>query len=362
MPTRKYYKGEITVDDHGILHPKTTTDCVYDDENGTTLKESLSNLASKDDLKKKADTDTVLSITSINIESSDLYNSDLRVYSHDPSALIGLRNGTRQITSEASFTFDAATQAITSYIGTDKDVIVPAKINGVTVKSVTSAAFKNKGLYRLTLPNTIIEVGTMNNGGLSGNFFECIYLPPLIKTIGRGMFSKMKSLTKVVLSACVTNISQTAFSNCSLQEVTFPDTLEMLGGDAFDSNRIKKIILPNSVTAIKGSFINCGVEVLKLSNKITGLDYGASAIYGWSGNKLKLVIWEYPSSNAEETVPLSLSYAAEYGTGAIAIRTTKTEFVYNLIANSAAMSEEQKAQFTVTDMQGKIYVPPAAEG
>ena len=361
MPNRKYYKGEIEVEGHGILHPKTTIDCVYDDKNGTTLNESLSKFASNDELDKKAGKETVLSIMSIDNEKCDWNSSDLYVYSHDPSALIGLRNGTRQITSEASFTFDAATQAITSYIGTDKDVIVPAKINGVTVKSVAQNAFKNKGVCKLSLPNTIVAMGMRTNGTFADNFFEYMYLPPFLTTVEARCFKNMKSLSKIAFPSYATKILVGAFENCNLKEVEFPDTLESIEDSAFGGNSIKKIILPNSVTTLGVAFKDCGMEMLKLSDKITGLDFGASAVYGWQGNKLKLLIWKYPSTAATDTVLLALTYAAENSTGAITIRTTKTEFVYNLIANSTAMSEAQKAQYTVTDMQGKIYLPPAAE-
>lgn len=362
MPIRKYYKGEIEVEGHGILHPKTTIDCVYDDENGTTLNESLSKFASKDELDKKAGKETVLSIMSIDNEKCDWNSSDLYVYSHDPSALIGLRNGTRQITSEASFTFDAATQAITSYIGTDKDVIVPAKINGITVKSIGPNVFRNKKLYKLSLPSTVIEIGdSVLNGSLTGNSFEYMYLPPLITWLKTNMFLNMQSLSKIVFPSYMTRISEFAFLRCNLQEVIFPENLKEIGASAFESNSIKKITIPNSVTTLGAAFKNCGMEVLKLSDKITELEYTTQAIYGWQGNKLKLLIWKYPSTAATDTVLAALSYAGEKVSGAITIRTTKTEFIYNLIANSTIMSAEQKAQYTVTDMQGVVYTPPVTE-
>lgn len=361
MSTRKYYKGEIEVDGNGILYPKTTIDCIYDSETGIHLNESLSKLASKDELDKKAGKETVLSIASIINKTSDWNSYDLYVYSHDPSALIGLRNGTRQITSEASFTFDTTTQTITSYIGTDKDVIIPAKINGITVKYVGQNAFKNKKLSMLSLPSTIVDIGNSMNGTLIGNSFEYMYLPPLITTLKGNMFANMKSLSKIIFPSCVTKILISAFARCNLKEVEFPDMLQLVEGSAFEGNSIKKITLPNSVTTLGTAFKNCGMEVLKLSDNITQLDIGTAAVYGWQGNKLKLLIWQYPSTAATDTVLSALTYAAENSTGAITIRTTKTEFIYNLIANSAIMSAEQKAQYTVTDMQGVVYTLPVAE-
>lgn len=93
MPIRKYYKGEIEIEGYGILHPKTTTDCVYDDVNGTDLKETLLNLSTfEKELKFKANIKDVNSamekkLDKVNsmqflIEPTNWDNSNKAIFEH----------------------------------------------------------------------------------------------------------------------------------------------------------------------------------------------------------------------------------------------------------------------------------------
>ena len=126
---------------------------------------------------------------------------------------------------------------------------------------------------------------------------------------------------------------------------------------AFMDNKIKRIVIPNSVTNFDGAFKNCGIEELTIPDNVVKLTDTTAGKERWQGNKLNLLIWRNPSTTATDTVLSTLTYASENGTGQITIRTTKTEFVYNLIENSTTMEFDQKRQYIVTDMQGEAYSP-----
>ncbi len=86
---------------------------------------------------------------------------------------------------------DAATCRITGYIGSEASFIIPATIDGRTVATTTTGAFKNN----TTLTSVRIENGVQGIGALA--FLGC------------------SSLSKVVVPESVTTIGANAFYNCA---------------------------------------------------------------------------------------------------------------------------------------------------
>ena len=153
------------------------------------------------------------------------------------------------------YKFDPATgkkdyTTIVGYAGESKDVIIPEKMEGVSVKTISSSAFASNGI-------------------------TSVVLPPSIETIGYA-----------------------AFYNNKLKTVTLPAGLKTIGKEAFRANYLSTISIPNSVTSIgAGAFIyNCfpaGSDLI-YGKTASGFDYttivsGAGgrvdAANGCSGNK-----------------------------------------------------------------------------
>ena len=86
---------------------------------------------------------------------------------------------------------DSATCRITGYIGGKNSFVIPATINGKTVTTTTTGAFKNN----TTLTSVKIEEGVQGLGSLA--FLGC------------------KALSKVVIPESVTSIGANAFYNCA---------------------------------------------------------------------------------------------------------------------------------------------------
>ncbi len=98
--------------------------------------------------------------------------------------------------------------SITGYdIGCGADVIVPSRLNGSNVISISNSAFFKKGLRSVTLPNTLFYIG---DSAFYSNTLTKVIIPESIKYIGEYAFGSNK-LETVTYSGNKYNIS---FGNC----------------------------------------------------------------------------------------------------------------------------------------------------
>ncbi len=170
---------------------------------------------------------------------------------------------------------------------TDKDITVPAKVNGIPVSAIASGAFENAGfLESITLPSTLSEISDSmfeNCPNLKYNEYEGIkylgsekdpyeYLISAIKktgdlytihpdcrVIGNSAFSGCDSLRSIHLPSSLESIGSNAFSRCSrLSNVSFSNGLISIGSYAFSSCAMTSLDLPDTLTEIEsGAFWNC---------------------------------------------------------------------------------------------------------
>ena len=84
-----------------------------------------------------------------------------------------------------------------------------------------------------------------------------IDIPDGVTSIREGTFSNCAVLTELTLGSGITSIGTNAFANCTgLSFVNFPDGLVSVGESAFSQTKLKKIILPDSVTYLDYSTFN----------------------------------------------------------------------------------------------------------
>lgn len=103
----------------------------------------------------------------------------------------------------------SGTVEITSYIGSDKDIVIPEKIKGDTVTSIGESAFSNADITSVEIPDTVT-------------------------LIGEKAFAMCKSLESVKMSANVQKINEGAFFQCyKLKSITLPETLTEMEGAVF---------------------------------------------------------------------------------------------------------------------------------
>ena len=124
---------------------------------------------------------------------------------------------------------------ITKYVGASENVVIPAEIDGLPVKTIYSVgenatervgAFQNSSIKSVVIPDSVTSIG-------SNAFMDCSSLTEVkvskkLKSIGYNSFENCVSLKKIDLSETVlTHIGDFAFNGCtSLSTVKLPDSLK----------------------------------------------------------------------------------------------------------------------------------------
>lgn len=228
---------------------------------------------------------------------------------------------------------------ITKYLGSETDVIIPCRINGLNVVEIGSyllsgseygafsaaeltsvtipygvvkigrEAFSYSKLTSLIIPDTVVEIGIesfyqnknltsvtfgkdleiIDYGAFQGNALTSVSLPPNLKTIGSYAFQMNETIEELVLNEKLENIGPSAFEfNKISSDLVFPETLKTIGMGAFKHNQIKSIFIPESVMFIDLYAFNNNPTVKNITvsdNNSYYMSYD-NAIYTKDGNKL----------------------------------------------------------------------------
>lgn len=132
-----------------------------------------------------------------------------------------------EATDAANFEFDPATGTITSYTGSDVDVIIPREIDGVTVTAIDHNAFEACRDYTNT---------ETTSDRTEWVHLRSVIVPETVRSIGDDLFSYCQQLETVVCYAPLETTGGTAFMLCrSLNNVIFVNGVREIGSYAFDS-------------------------------------------------------------------------------------------------------------------------------
>ena len=185
-----------------------------------------------------------------------------------------------QLVNDTCFT--VSNNAITGYSNTcSKDVIIPSKINGITITAIGQSAFSSKGLTSLVLPNTITNI---DRQAFLNNNLTHLEIPSSVVSIGPAAFNRNQlpddeafiyarksngsenkttivsyggaKKENVVIPEGVVGISNLAFFNTGLISVDFPSTLTTINAEAFRGNRLTSLTIPVSVTSLASNAFN----------------------------------------------------------------------------------------------------------
>ena len=117
---------------------------------------------------------------------------------------------------------------ITSYIGEESRVVVPAELGGYPVRVIGDRAFASRySMEQLVIPEGVTELEKMA-------FYYCLELrtiefPSTLQEIGSNAFEKCENLTEVKLPDGMTTLGSRAFEGCSqLQDVTIPASVKII--------------------------------------------------------------------------------------------------------------------------------------
>jgi|GEM_PF-3191799 len=133
--------------------------------------------------------------------------------------------------------------SITKYLGNDKNVIIPAKLNGKEISRIKGSMGSLK--ISIFFPDR--------------NQVQSVIIEDGIKEIGDRAFLECKSLKTIKIPKSVTIIGKEAFGSCSkLEGIMLPSNLLEIKDRAFyGCNSLSTIMIPNSVTKISHNAFEC---------------------------------------------------------------------------------------------------------
>ena len=157
-----------------------------------------------------------------------------------------------------TFYFDETTGTITKYVESDTVVVIPSKINGVPVETISNTAFQNSAVTSVTIPDSVTAI-------YSGAFANCsqltnISIPNSVTFIGFSTFEHCTSLKSITLPSSLSSISEALFFGCSqLTTIHIPDSVSSIQSYAFyHCGNLETIRIPVSVTSIgNNAFADC---------------------------------------------------------------------------------------------------------
>lgn len=156
-----------------------------------------------------------------------------------------------------TFYFNPTTGTITKYVESDTVVVIPSKINGVTVETIGHGAFEKSAVTSVTIPDSVTAI-------LDRAFANCyqltnISIPNSVTSIGFSAFEHCTSLKSITLPSSLNSISEALFSDCSqLTTIHIPDSVLSIQDYAFGNcTRLETIRIPVSVTSIGNLAFAC---------------------------------------------------------------------------------------------------------
>lgn len=248
-----------------------------------------------------------------------------------------------------TFDFNLTTGTITKYNGTDTVVVIPSKINGVTVTTIGTDAFLGLNITSVTIPASVTEIGanafagctnltsvnyegdwsklTIQSGNpavedaVNAQLFDFEFIPnntavivkkyngtaadvtipshykgKPVTMIDHAAFHD-SAVTSVTIPDSVTSIPDYAFAFCSqLTNISIPNSVTFIGFSAFNScTSLKSITLPSSLSTIQSSaFFNCGnLETIRIPVSVTFIGN-----YAFAGCPSSMTV-TYPGSKTQ---------------------------------------------------------------
>ena len=229
---------------------------------------------------------------------------------------------------------------ITGHSGVSINLSIPKEVDGYTVKSIKSEAFKNdKAIISVTIPDTVETIGSECFSGCT--FLATVKLGSKVSSIGSKAFENCAVLTSISLPAATSSIGAQAFYGCaalskftvdssnlayksddkgvlfnrlgttliaypagssaktyevpkvtvienyafagtkSLTEVTLPDTVITVGKGAFKNcAALEKVKLPGNLSKLEDELFSGCKKLSSLSFPATVKSIGANAFSG----------------------------------------------------------------------------------
>jgi hypothetical protein len=120
---------------------------------------------------------------------------------------------------------------LTTYTGTDADLVIPETVNGLIVVEIADQFYN-----RVNLPSSSVKL-------------KSLLLPNTIKKVGSYAF-RMNDIKNLVLPEGLEVIDRSSFELNNTETVQLPNSLTTIGNWAFYGNNIKELTVPPKVTTM----------------------------------------------------------------------------------------------------------------
>ena len=190
---------------------------------------------------------------------------------------------------------------LTNYYGKE-EAVIPASYKDVPVTEIGNDAFKNTAVQSVVIPDSVTKIGNWafyGCGSLSqivipasvkeiGEYafdstgLASITVPGTVEKIGVSAFGSCKSLLEATVSEGIKELPERMFTMCeSLDTVSLPKTLTLIGREAFYQTAIPGISIPETVTEI-GDYAFAGSKLAEVTIPGSVAKIGSSAFEGCS--------------------------------------------------------------------------------
>ncbi|MFI3143628.1 leucine-rich repeat protein [Streptococcus suis] len=119
-----------------------------------------------------------------------------------------------------------------------------------TVEEIGSSAFAESGLKEIGLQNGLKKIGA---SAFYRTSLESIHIPDSVTEIGTLTFAESLKLKQAKLSASITYVPASMFSNTILSRIDIPTGVERIEDGAFYSTNLSRVILPETLKEIGAS-------------------------------------------------------------------------------------------------------------
>jgi hypothetical protein len=159
-------------------------------------------------------------------------------------------------TDEKHFRFDEYRREIVDYDGEDKNVVIPAYIDGMEVTSIGPEAFWNKGLTSVVFPPTLSVIGFY---AFAFNELKDVYIPESVALIEDGAFM-YNHIENLRVGKNMFSIPNSAFRHNRLETVVLPENTQEILSYAFSDNPLKDIEFEGAPNFVHRYAFNLGTN------------------------------------------------------------------------------------------------------
>ncbi len=164
----------------------------------------------------------------------------------------------------------------TAYMGADKKVVIPERIDGYPVTEIDEAAFYNKAVQTVVFPSTLKKIG--KNAFCYSDLRSFSFTGNETVEVGEAAFSET-SMEEIIVPANMKDIPWACFSdNMNAKCIVIEEGVETIGKHAFNScQTVTSIKIPSTVISIgDGAFgADMCVEHLEMGQNVVSIGFQA---------------------------------------------------------------------------------------